>query len=542
MAQMKVGTKLYSTVVLMSIMLIIVGGIGLKLAQVSNNGLDTVYKDRVEPLEQLKIISDMYAVNIVDTSHKVRNGSLTWGEGRKSVDEAVKTIKEKWKAYLSTTLVDEEKKLVDQITPLMSKSDEAVARLRRFLTKEDKEGLVNFTVKEMYPAIDPLTDKIAALVNLQLVVAKKVFVESDTLYEKGKWFCFALISLGILLSLTISAFIIKGLLRELGGEPSYVREIARSVAKGDLSVAVKVESRFQGSILWEMKTMVENLRKLVEMTVDISSSIASASNQLHANSDQIATGAEEVASQTSTVATASEEMSSTSADIARNCTLAADLSNQATDSANNGASVVNESIMGMNVITDRVRKTADTIVSLGYRSEQIGEIIGTIEDIADQTNLLALNAAIEAARAGEQGRGFAVVADEVRALAERTTKATREIGEMIKAIQDETKLAVHAMEEGVKEVEKGAESSQKSGQVINEILNNINEISMQISQIATAAEQQTATTGEVTVNIHQITEVVHQTARGAEESAAAAAQLAGQAQMLQSQVANFKLT
>jgi methyl-accepting chemotaxis protein len=542
MAQMKVGTKLYSTVALMSIMLIAVGVIGLKLARVSNNGLDTVYKDRVEPLEQLKIISDMYAVNIVDTSHKVRNGSLNWGEGRRNVDEAVKTINEKWKVYLSTTLVNEEKKLVDQITPLKNKSDETVARLRGLLAKEDREGLVNFTVKEMYPAIDPLTEKIAALVNLQLVVAKKVYVESDTLYEKGKWFCIALISLGILLSLTISAFIIKGLLRELGGEPSYVREIARSVAKGDLSVAVKVENRFQGSILWEMKTMVENLRKLVEMTVDISSSIASASNQLHANSDQIATGAEEVASQTSTVATASEEMSSTSADIAHNCTLAADLSNQTMDSANNGASVVNESITGMNVIADRVRKTSNTIVSLGSRSEQIGEIIGTIEDIADQTNLLALNAAIEAARAGEQGRGFAVVADEVRALAERTTKATREISDMIKAIQNETKLAVHAMEEGVKEVEKGAESSQKSGQAIKEILNNINEISIQISQIATAAEQQTATTGEVTVNIQQITEVVHQTARGAEESATAAAQLAEQAQMLQSQVANFKLT
>jgi len=117
----------------------------------------------------------------------------------------------------------------------------------------------------------------------------------------------------------------------------------------------------------------------------------------------------------------------------------------------------------MSVIADRVRQTSKTIEALGIRSEQIGDIVGTIEDIADQTNLLALNAAIEAARAGEQGRGFAVVADEVRALAERTTRATREIGEMIKAIQKETRGAVNAMEEGVQEVGKGAASSKKRG-------------------------------------------------------------------------------
>jgi methyl-accepting chemotaxis protein len=541
MAKMTVGAKLYSVVGLMSLLMIIVGVTGLKLAQVSNDGLDSVYRDRVEPLQQLKIISDMYAVNIVDTSHKVRNGGLGWNDGRRNVDEAVRTINEKWKAYLGTTLVDDEKRLVAQIEPIMKRSDEAVARLKDLLAKEDREGLANFTVKEMYPAIDPLTEKIAALVDVQLVTVKKVYMGSDELYEKGKWFCISLISLGILLSAIIAICIIRGLQRDLGGEPSAVRKIAQSVAGGDLSTDVRVERRFEGSILWEMKVMVENLRGLVEKTVDVSSGIASASSQLHANSDQIATGAEEVAAQASTVATASEEMSCTSADIARNCTLAADLSNQTMDSANDGAAVIQQSIKGMNLIAERVRRTSGTIAALGSRSEQIGEIVGTIEDIADQTNLLALNAAIEAARACEQGRGFAVVADEVRALAERTTKATREIGEMIKAIQNETRSAVHAMEEGVQEVAKGAESSQKSGQAIEEILGRINEISMQISQIATAAEEQTATTGEVTMNIQQITEVVQQTARGAEESAAAAAQLSEQSRTLQSLVENFKL-
>jgi methyl-accepting chemotaxis protein len=188
-----------------------------------------------------------------------------------------------------------------------------------------------------------------------------------------------------------------------------------------------------------------------------------------------------------------------------------------------------------------VQESAKTIESLGARSDQIGAIIGTIEDIADQTNLLALNAAIEAARAGEQGRGFAVVADEVRALAERTTKATKEIGDMIKASQRETKHAVTTMNEGVQQVEQGAASSQKSGAALGEIIEQINEVTTQINQIATAAEEQSATTQEIVSNIHQISDVVHLTAIGADETSAAATQLMGQVHELQSIVSRFRL-
>jgi methyl-accepting chemotaxis protein len=195
----------------------------------------------------------------------------------------------------------------------------------------------------------------------------------------------------------------------------------------------------------------------------------------------------------------------------------------------------------MGQIAEKVKETARTVESLGARSDQIGAIIGTIEDIADQTNLLALNAAIEAARAGEQGRGFAVVADEVRALAERTTRATKEIGEMIKAIQKETRGAVHAMEQGVLQVESGTREAERSGAALIDILDQVNAVAMQVNQIATAAEEQTATTGEISTNMQQITEVVQQTSHGAHESAVAAAQLSGNAEELQRLVRQFKL-
>jgi len=314
------------------------------------------------------------------------------------------------------------------------------------------------------------------------------------------------------------------------------------LAGGDLTVEIACNSQDEiGQLAGSFKLMATSLRKTITQISETSSQVAASSNQLQATAVQISTGTEEVASQTNTVAVASEEMSATSTDIARNCSMAADAARNTTDSAQAGANVVQETIVGMNTIAERVRQTAATIGALGARSEQIGAIVGTIEDIADQTNLLALNAAIEAARAGEQGRGFAVVADEVRALAERTTKATHEIGEMIKAIQKESAEAVKAMTEGVHEVENGALLSQRSGRALEDILERIGEVSTQINQIATAAEEQTATTNEITSNLQQVTVVVLQTAQGAEETAVAAALLAKQANEMQSLVSQFRL-
>ena len=310
------------------------------------------------------------------------------------------------------------------------------------------------------------------------------------------------------------------------------------------NIAVRIEDPVQDEISdlgRSLNRMLQEMNGTISRVIAAAGQVASAAGDLNSNADQMAHGIELVAAQAGTIACASEEMAGTSNEIARNCGDAADGSRRANETAVAGAAVVSETVMMMSRIAQQVETSSASIAGLGVRSDQIGAIVGTIEDIADQTNLLALNAAIEAARAGEQGRGFAVVADEVRALAERTTKATKEISGMIKAIQHETKAAVEAMEQGVQEVNASTAEASKSCDALAEILDQIDSVTNQVHQIAAAAEQQNATSGEISANIQQITQVAQETAGGAQESAAAASRLATHADELQKLVRQFRL-
>jgi len=341
----------------------------------------------------------------------------------------------------------------------------------------------------------------------------------------------------VVVSVLICLLIARGITRALKN----VSDTMAAIAAGDLTVCSRVNSSDEMGMLGrEMDYMRLKLTEIIRRLADNGLSVSSAAIQMHSTAEQMATSTEELAAQAATIATACEEMSATSADIARNCHQAAEDSSQATSAAQEGARVVEETVVVMGRIAGRVRTSTLTVERLGSRSDQIEAIVGTIEDIADQTNLLALNAAIEAARAGEQGRGFAVVADEVRALAERTTWATREISEMIKTIQTETQSAVFAMDEGVREVEQGTSEAAKSGAALRHILEQISSVTGQVNQIAVAAEEQTATTMEINHNIQQITDVAGLTPTSSHEEAAAANQLARLAEDLKGLVEQFK--
>lgn len=340
----------------------------------------------------------------------------------------------------------------------------------------------------------------------------------------------------------IAAAVILVVLKKIVVQPVSALSDFMLTLENDLTKRFEWQSNDEvGRVADSVNQFLSRLQRALEAVIQDSAQVASAAEQLSANSQKISAAVEAVVEQAGSVACAGEEMAATSADIANNCQIAVNGAQNASQAAVAGSGVVSSTISGMEQIAERVRSSAQTVRTLGERSDQIGAIASTIEDIADQSNLLALNAAIEAARAGELGRGFAVVADEVRALAERTTKATREIGEMIKAIQSETRSAVQQMEQGVTEVERGTEDASRSGETLQEIIARINDVNMQIDQIATAAEEQTATTGEIASNISRIYDVVRDSSRAATESAQSATQLAALAEELQRQVRQFKV-
>jgi methyl-accepting chemotaxis protein len=195
----------------------------------------------------------------------------------------------------------------------------------------------------------------------------------------------------------------------------------------------------------------------------------------------------------------------------------------------------------MRAIAESTGKTGKRVEELGKSSDQIGRIVGVIDEIADQTNLLALNAAIEAARAGEQGRGFAVVADEVRKLAERTTSATKEIAQMIQTVQRETKVAVLAIEEGTRQVEEGVQTTAHAGHALREIIETSESVGGMISDIATAGTEQSVTSETISNNMEQIANLVRESAEGSKQSAEACEDLSGRALELQNIIAKFKM-
>jgi len=338
----------------------------------------------------------------------------------------------------------------------------------------------------------------------------------------------------IVVSMTMKALILSPITRTV--------DVIEAVAAGDLTRRIDVATKDEiGEMAGHFNLFVEKLHGAITQVAESSNDVSCAAKTLDSATEQMATGVNEAAVQVDAVASASEEMSKTSSEIAQNCVSAVKSAELAGKSANAGETILEGAISVMNRISNRVGESAEIIRHLGTRSDQIGEIVGLINDVADQTNLLALNAAIEAARAGEHGRGFAVVADEVRKLAERTANATREITDTIHAMQMETKKAVSAMEEGVSEVGTGTAEVAKSGQALKDIILHITKVAEEINQIAVASEEETTTTEEIASSIQRISSVMQGTAQRIQENSSASSQLASLSKGLQTTVGQFRL-
>lgn len=314
-----------------------------------------------------------------------------------------------------------------------------------------------------------------------------------------------------------------------------------SLGEGDLTVKASVTEDMTGAIADAINYAVDELRHLVTTINDTSAKVALSTQETQATAMQLAEAAGHQANQITSASDRIGEIASSIEQVSRNSAESADVAQRSVVIAAEGAGVVRETIQGMDQIRDQIQETSKRIKRLGESSQEIGSIVELINDISEQTNILALNAAVQAASAGEAGRGFAVVADEVQRLAERTSGATRRIENLVQAIQADTNEAVSSMEQTTAEVVSGARLAEDAGTALTEIERVSNALNNLIKNISIAAQQQSSAASDITRTMGVIRQITGQTSQGAGQTAESIGHLAQLAADLRRSVADFKL-
>ncbi|MDP3089249.1 MAG: methyl-accepting chemotaxis protein [Nitrospira sp.] len=554
---MNIGSKFLVTIMALSVVITSIGFV--VLSKQEDSKLENMMTIRTKTIEQFAQITRSYiTTNYVAKIKKSKAGSeiitaKEHGNNPEAIPFPATAMREIGEEALKGGLFS--LRLVSQ-TPLNSANlpkdafeQEAMKAImggaESYMQEEDMNGTLFFRRASPDKAVSAAcischTDKQVGdtlgltIVNARMAVAREAATKS--LYNTTA------LMVGMVLAILLTTYL---LLRTIVLKPIHeMITITKDIAQGegDLTKRVPAHGTDEIAIMGGYFNMfIEKLQKMIGRVAHVTDKVASASVELSATAEEISKGTDTLTSRASQTATAVEEMNATVSQVAQNSGKAATLAQETVKTAKDGGSVVSDTISGMQQLSDAVSSSATIIAELGKSSDQIGEIVRVIEDIADQTNLLALNAAIEAARAGEQGRGFAVVADEVRKLAERTTKATKEIGDMIRQIQQDTRGAVESMQQGTVKVTSGVDLVNRTGEALSRIVEMVSESADMIRQIAVASEEQSVATQQIANDIEHVAKVTKESASGANESAKASHDLSQLATELQGIVGSFKL-
>ena len=496
----------------------------------------------------------------------------------KQMNELLTAIKDAETKYAALLDTDAERKLWEKFEGEWKEYMEMNVQIQKFSRDGQTEKAIDMltTSKELY---HKTSESLGAIVDFNVEGSEKTSASGDKVFNDSRSMVIGMLIVVLLISVVLMAFIIRNTLRQLGKDPGELNAIAHRVVDGDYNIDDGGKKMGVYGAIVEMvnalKTHIDNARhesenareqsrkaqeameqaeaasteaqsKTEAMLVaadkleQVGSVVSSASTQLSAQIEQSDRGAAESATRLSEAATAMNEMNATVQEVAKNAGSASAASAETKQKAEAGAQVVEKAVRSIDQVHQMSLELKDDMTQLNEHAQDITRIMNVISDIADQTNLLALNAAIEAARAGEAGRGFAVVADEVRKLAEKTMASTNDVGNAIKAIQESTAKSMTGVDNAVERIGEATELANQSGQALQEIVATVEATGDQVNAIATASEEQSAASEEINQSIVQVNDMSRQTAEAMGEAAKAVSELAAQAQTLTELIRELK--
>ncbi|ELS40898.1 Methyl-accepting chemotaxis protein [Pseudomonas syringae pv. atrofaciens] len=432
----------------------------------------------------------------------------------------------------------DERNLYSQYVQLLSQYRQLEDRLKTLTRSNNIDELQGLLNNEMVNNSDQMNVVLRKLVDINTAQLNAVKEQASVEYDSAFNMVIGLLIAATLLTIVFAWMLIKSITTPI----ATALLAAETIAQGNLTKPISIDGSDEaGRLLLAMKTMQDKLRDTLQGISGSATQLASAAEELNAVTDESARGLVQQNDEIEQAATAVNQMTSAVEEVARNATSTSQASRSAATSAGDGRDLVQETVSAIERMSGDVQGTAELIISLANESRDIGKVLDVIRGLADQTNLLALNAAIEAARAGEAGRGFAVVADEVRALAHRTQQSTSEIERMISSIQTGTEQAVSSMRNSTERAESTLNIAKGAGQALNTINSAVEEINERNMVIASAAEEQAQVAREVDRNLVNIRDLSAQSTNGANQTSAASTELSRLAIDLNGMVARFAL-